>query len=75
MQQVIAFDSPRELGALIRAVRTTHGYSQVEAAQELGITQRYLSEIERGQPKIFDQRFLRVLAALGITLEARVDTL
>ena len=75
MHQVIAFNSPKELGALIRAVRTTHGFSQVEAAEELGITQRYLSEIERGQPKIFDERFLRVLTSLGIRLQARVDTL
>jgi HTH-type transcriptional regulator/antitoxin HipB len=75
MHQIVAFNTPQELGALIRAVRTTHGYSQNEAANELGITQRYLSEIERGEPKIFDQRFLLVLMALGIKLQASVDTL
>lgn len=73
-QQIVPFATPKELGALVRAVRKTNGYSQIEAAEELGITQRYLSEIERGEPKIFDQRFLRVLASLGIHLEARVDT-
>ena len=75
MQQLVAFDDPRELGMLVRSVRRAHGYSQVRAADELGISQRYLSELERGQPKIFDERFLRVLASLGIRLQARVDGL
>lgn len=60
--------TPQHLGEIVRTVRLKHGYTQDELAAQLGISQRYLSELERGKPKILDDKYLNVLARLGITL-------
>jgi len=60
--------TPGDLGEVVRTVRLSHGLSQDELAAQLGVTQRYLSELERGRPKILDERYLGVLARLGITV-------
>lgn len=62
--------SPTDLGALVRVVRKQRGLSQMELSAELGVTQRWLSELETGRGKHFDERFFRVLAQLDIQLSA-----
>lgn len=62
---------PSDLGLMVMAVRKRHGLSQVELSERLGITQRYLSELETGKPKILNEKLLEVLADLGIELSFR----
>jgi transcriptional regulator with XRE-family HTH domain len=42
--------------------------SQDELAARLGVTQRWLSELETGKPKILDDRLFEVIARLGIVV-------
>ena len=60
-----------DLGLMVLAVRQRHGLSQVELAERLGVSQRYLSKLEPGKPKVLNARLLEVLSALGIELSFR----
>lgn len=64
---------PADLGRIVSSIRNRHGLSQDDLAAKLGISQRYLSELERGRPKVFDKRFIDVLNKLGIHLTVEVD--
>lgn len=66
-----SIDSPAELGSLIRARRGELGISQTELADVAQTTLRFVSELERGKPTAQLAGVLRVLSALGISLEAR----
>ncbi|MFM9877805.1 MAG: helix-turn-helix domain-containing protein [Rhodoglobus sp.] len=59
---------PQDLGEIVRTIRLAHKISQDDLAAQLGVTQRYLSELERGKPKILDDRYFTVLSRLGITI-------
>jgi len=65
--------SPEDLGRAIRHVRRVAGLTQRDLADQLQVTQRWLSEIETGKPKILDARLFAVIAMLGITLEWQSD--
>lgn len=65
--------SPADLGHLVRLVRSRRGLSQVLLAEQLGVTQRWLSELETGRGKHLDERYFRVLEMLGIRLSAEID--
>lgn len=71
MQAVIA--SSEDLGRLVRRVREAHGLSQRELASELGVSQRWLSELESGKGKQVNARYFAVLDALGIRLTAALS--
>jgi HTH-type transcriptional regulator/antitoxin HipB len=64
-------DSPGTLGPLIRRRRKELGLNQTELADVARTTLRFVSELERGKPTAQLDGVLRVLAALGIKLEAR----
>lgn len=60
--------SPGDLGLAVKHARTTAGLTQVELAARLGVTQRWLSELETGRPKILDARLFSVISRLGISV-------
>lgn len=60
--------SPEDLGRAVRHARVTAGLTQVELADRLGVTQRWLSELETGRPKILDARLFSVIGRLGISV-------
>lgn len=64
-------DSPRALGALIRKRRRELGLTQTQLADVARTTLRLVSELERDKPTAQLDGVFRVLAALGIELEAR----
>lgn len=66
----VPIDNPRALGGLIRTRRKDLGLNQTEVAGVAGTSLRFLSELERGKPTAQLDATLRVLAALGIRLEA-----
>lgn len=49
----------------MRHVRRSHGLSQRELAQKLGVTHRCLSELESGMGKQANERYFAVLSASG----------
>lgn len=61
-----------ELGALIRSRRRELGLTQTEVAEVANTNLRFVSELERGKATARLENVMRVLAALGIDLEARV---
>lgn len=66
----VVIDSYEALGALIRARRVELELNQTELADVAGTTLRFISELERGKRTAQLDGILRVLAALGIRLEA-----
>ena len=65
--------SPADVGRAVRHARRELGMSQVELAERLGVSQRWLSELETGKPKILDARLFDVLAQLGLNLTWSLD--
>ena len=62
---------PSDHGLVVMAVRKRHNLTQVELAQRLGVSQRYLSELETGRPKVLNAKLLQLLTDLGIELSFR----
>ncbi len=60
--------TPQSLGEVAKMIRLKNGLSQDSLAAQLGVSQRYVSELERGMPKILDQRYFDLLHRLGITI-------
>lgn len=63
--------SVSDLGLMVYGVRRRTGLSQRELASRLGVSQRYLSELETGKPKVLNDQFFSVLEKLGIELTFR----
>ncbi len=68
----VSIDSPEALGRLIRRRRNSLGLNQTELAGVAGTSLRFLSELERGKATAQLDATLRVLAALGVSLEADI---
>ena len=68
----VSIDTPEALGRLIRQRRNSLGLNQTELAGVAGTSLRFLSELERGKPTAQLDATLRVLAALGIALQADI---
>lgn len=63
---------PQRLGELIRARRRELRLTQTDVAETANTNLRFVSELERGKPTARLENVMRVLATLGIELEARV---
>jgi HTH-type transcriptional regulator / antitoxin HipB len=61
-----------QLGQLIRRRRRELGLTQTEVAEVANTNLRFVSELERGKPTARLENVMRVLATLGIELEARI---
>jgi y4mF family transcriptional regulator len=72
MERVL-IDSYEALGSLVRARRNELRLNQTELAEVAGTTLRFISELERGKRTAQLDGVFRVLAALGIDLEARTQ--
>ena len=60
-----------ELSALLSSLRRQRGLSQKSLAQQLGVTQQTLSDLERNAGSAGIGRILALLAALGAELVIR----
>jgi HTH-type transcriptional regulator/antitoxin HipB len=60
--------TPQDLGRAVRHARKAAGLSQRALAARLGVSQRWLTELETGKPKILDERLFDVIAKLGISV-------
>ncbi len=65
--------SPEELGDAIRQGREIQGWSQRRLAAELGVTQKWIWELEQGKPGLLMQRLFAALRAVDVRLVAEFD--
>jgi HTH-type transcriptional regulator/antitoxin HipB len=62
--------TPTDLGAFLARARQDHGLTQQELADELGVSRRYVSEIENGKPGLYSERLFQTMRLLGVRLRA-----
>jgi len=58
------------VGAAVRARRDAHGWSRRELAEQCGVSERFLAQLETGDGNISLRRFAEVAHALGTTPSA-----
>ena len=67
--------SAQDLGQFLTELRAAQGLTQAQLADDLGISRRYVYEIESGKPSLYSDRLFATLRLLGarLTIEAEVD--
>ena len=58
-----------EIGRIVATARQHRGLTQTQLARAVGVTQNWISEIERGKDSAQIGKILRVLSFLGVRLE------
>lgn len=61
------------LGRMLQQGRMLHGMSQRQLADQLGIGQKWVWEMEQGKPGLLTERLFDMLRATGVRLYADVD--
>lgn len=62
--------TPQDLAGLARGRRTDRGWTQAEVADRVGVSRKWVSDFERGKSSVDLASVLRLLDALGVTLES-----
>ncbi|HUF98458.1 MAG TPA: helix-turn-helix transcriptional regulator [Ilumatobacter sp.] len=62
------------LGLFLQQGRLVKGLSQRELAAQLGISQRWVSEMEAGKPGKLMDRLFAMMRATGVTLVGELET-
>jgi len=65
--------NPYTLGLIIQQSRMQQGFSQRELAKMLGISQKWVWEMEQGKPGILMDRLFQIMEKVGVTLTAEFD--
>ena len=73
MRQQMRVTGPESLGRLIQQARLTSGQTQTELADQLGISQRAITELETGKATIQMRRLFDLLKATGAKLTGEWD--
>ncbi len=64
---------PELLGAVLQQGRLVQHKSQRELAAELGVSQKWIWEMEQGKPGLLMDRLFRMLKTCGVKLYAELD--
>ena len=64
---------PFTLGQVLQQSRMLQGISQRELADQLGISQKWVWEMEQGKPGLLMERLFMMLEKTGVTLLAQID--
>jgi HTH-type transcriptional regulator / antitoxin HipB len=62
--------TPEDLGRFLARVREDRGLTQQALADELGVSRRYISEIENGKPGLYTERLFQMVRLLRVRLKA-----
>ena len=65
---------PEALGLVLQQARLLSGFTQRQLAQQLGVSQRYIWELESGKPSIALTRLFEAMRATGMSLSAEITT-
>jgi HTH-type transcriptional regulator/antitoxin HipB len=66
----IKISSSKDLGVVLSRARKKQGLSQREVAARLGVTQKWISEVEQGKSRAWIDKVLELSYFLGIQLYA-----
>lgn len=61
------------LGHLLQQARLLQGKSQRDLAEELGVGQKWIWEMEKGKPGLFTERLFHMLRATGCRLYLEIE--
>ncbi|MGH1524037.1 helix-turn-helix domain-containing protein [Leifsonia sp. L25] len=67
-------ESAEDLGRFLQQGRLLAGLSQRDLAARLGVSQRYVWELESGKPSVLMDRLFAYLHATDVRLIAEIDT-
>lgn len=62
-----------DIGSLIRSRRKARGLGQAELAEMVGVSRRWLNQVEAGKPGASLSLVLNTLNALNVQIEVRAD--
>ena len=65
--------NPYALGQIIQQSRLQQGFSQRALADMLGISQKWVWEMEQGKPGLLMDRLFLILEKTGVTLSAEFE--
>lgn len=68
--QTARLHAPADFGLALQQARLARGLSQEQLAEELGLQQSTISEIESGKSTIYLRRLLTLARATGVELTA-----
>ena len=74
MKIITKINNQYSLGQVIQQGRLQREISQRELAKMLGISQKWIWEMEQGKPGLLLDRLFRILDITGITLSAEFET-
>lgn len=66
-------NDPYKLGQVLQQSRMQRGISQRELAKMLGISQKWVWEMEQGKPGLLMRRLFAILDKLEVTLTAEFE--
>jgi len=73
MKLTVTIKNPFTLGQVIQQSRLQRGFSQRELAKTLGVSQRWIWEMEQGKQGLLMDRLFKVLEKTGVTLSAEFE--
>lgn len=69
-KQTARLRAPGDIGLAIQQARLARGLSQSDLAQQMGVPQSTISEMESGRSTIYLRRLLSLAKATGIEINA-----
>ncbi|UFU07959.1 helix-turn-helix domain-containing protein [Ruania halotolerans] len=66
--------SPESLGRILQQARLLAGLSQRQLANRMGVSQRYIWEMEAGKPSKYTDRLFAMMRETHMTLSASIET-
>ena len=73
MKMNIKVNNPHTLGLVIQQSRMQQGLSQRELAGMLGISQKWVWEMENGKPGILMDRLFKIMETVGVSITAEFE--
>ena len=73
MKLNITIKNPFTLGQVIQQSRLQQGFNQRELAKMLGVSQRWVWEMEQGKQGLLMERLFKILEKTGVTLSAEFE--
>ena len=74
MKMTVKIKNPYILGQVIQQSRLQQGFSQRDLASMLGISQKWVWEMEQGKPGLLMDRLFMIMEKTGVTLSAEFET-
>lgn len=69
----LSLKTASDFGSLIRSRRKARGLGQAELAEMVGVSRRWLNQVEAGKPGASLSLILNTLNALDVQIEVRAD--